>query len=188
MKFADKLKAVRAFFGLSQEELANRIGTTKQTISRYESGSREPNLRTARSYAEKLGIDLTIFADDSLSIPTPEKIVEMRKSHGLSLGECASRAGISETRLQQLENGEVFPTSLELVKLSRILFCSSDYLLGQEWFSEDSSGPAPNEDELRLLKKYRCLTPEGQAKMQDYADDLIETGRYSPSAQKADIG
>ena len=44
MEFGDILKQLRQERGLSQEELAARLGTTKQVISRYETKKRIPRL------------------------------------------------------------------------------------------------------------------------------------------------
>lgn len=56
--FAEALKAIRKSRGLSQEALAELLGTTKQVISRYERGERVPKLSVAVKYAEILGVSL----------------------------------------------------------------------------------------------------------------------------------
>jgi len=56
--YADLAKFVvrlRAREGLSQEELARRMGTTKAAISRLESGRHRPTMETLRRLAEALG-------------------------------------------------------------------------------------------------------------------------------------
>jgi len=40
------LRAARARAGLTQQELARRSGTSQATVSAYESGSKEPSVRT----------------------------------------------------------------------------------------------------------------------------------------------
>ena len=50
-----KLKAARAASGLSQAELAQRIGVTKQTISMIESGGYNPTLMLCLSICHELG-------------------------------------------------------------------------------------------------------------------------------------
>lgn len=49
------LKAFREKFGLTQTELARRVGTTQQTIARWEAGKAEPNLAGLRDLAICLG-------------------------------------------------------------------------------------------------------------------------------------
>lgn len=43
MRFGDKLKELRIREGLSQRELADRVGLTMRSIQNYESNSRYPN-------------------------------------------------------------------------------------------------------------------------------------------------
>lgn len=45
----------RAKAGLSQDELAKRMGTTQSTIARLESGKQLPSLRTLYRFAEATG-------------------------------------------------------------------------------------------------------------------------------------
>lgn len=45
--------------GLTQEQLAQRLGTTGVTISRWETGKRKPDMNAQAAFAEALGIDLT---------------------------------------------------------------------------------------------------------------------------------
>lgn len=66
MKFSQKLKVLREEKGFSQAELAEKIGVSSKTISRYESG--ESNPRYPRIYddiAEALKIDkLELLSDE----------------------------------------------------------------------------------------------------------------------------
>ena len=39
----EKLKELREFLGLTQEEMAKQLGVTRSTISHYEIGKREPD-------------------------------------------------------------------------------------------------------------------------------------------------
>ena len=50
----------RAQAGLTQEEIAQRMGTTQQVISRLESGRTKPSTRTLERYAEATGTRLMI--------------------------------------------------------------------------------------------------------------------------------
>lgn len=60
------IQAIRKRSGLSQEELAERLGVERQTVSRYESG-RPAVLRSdiQRSIAEALGVSLAELMDES---------------------------------------------------------------------------------------------------------------------------
>ena len=52
---AREMIAARARAGLSQAEVAQRMGTTQSVVARLESGRRPPSLRTVQRYAQALG-------------------------------------------------------------------------------------------------------------------------------------
>lgn len=45
MKFKNRLKSLRVFQNLEQEQLAKKCGLSATTLSHYETGRREPGLR-----------------------------------------------------------------------------------------------------------------------------------------------
>ncbi|TNJ34121.1 helix-turn-helix domain-containing protein [Prosthecochloris vibrioformis] len=56
-----ELLTARKLSGMTQEAVANKIGTTKSAISRLEGGSKHaPSVTTLRKYAEAVGCDLVI--------------------------------------------------------------------------------------------------------------------------------
>lgn len=63
--FGEKLKELRIEKGMSQEELAIYLGTSKQVVSRYETNQRTPKITTAIEYANKLNVPLLYLLDDS---------------------------------------------------------------------------------------------------------------------------
>lgn len=54
MQFGQVLKLVRKELGLSQQELADRMGTSKQVICRYELGQRSPDLEIVQQWEKAL--------------------------------------------------------------------------------------------------------------------------------------
>ena len=70
--FGGRLKELRSSRGWTQEQLAERLGTSKQVISRYESGLRSPKISVVAQWAEKLGVPLEQFAEDTMPLP-PEQ-------------------------------------------------------------------------------------------------------------------
>ena len=58
---ADEMLAARARAGLTQEAVASRMGTTKSTVSRLESGGKHaPSLTSLRKYAKAVGCKIEI--------------------------------------------------------------------------------------------------------------------------------
>lgn len=52
---ARELIAARARAGMSQSEVAERMGTTQSVVARLESGKRPPSMRTVERFAQALG-------------------------------------------------------------------------------------------------------------------------------------
>lgn len=57
-EFGKRLKQIRESRNMSQDELANLLGTSKQVISRYETAQRTPKITTVYEYAQKLGVSI----------------------------------------------------------------------------------------------------------------------------------
>lgn len=70
--FATRLKELRGKSGLSQPQLAQEIGVTKQTISLWERGPRRPDFQTMENLADyfnvKLGYLLGEIDDDTPAV------------------------------------------------------------------------------------------------------------------------
>lgn len=64
--FGDKLKKIRLDRNMSQEELGEFLGTSKQVISRYETNQRTPKITTVEEYAKKLNIPLEYLINNSV--------------------------------------------------------------------------------------------------------------------------
>ena len=56
--FGENMRIIRENRGMTLEEMAEYLGTTKQAISRYERGERTPKITLAAKFAEELGISL----------------------------------------------------------------------------------------------------------------------------------
>ena len=54
MKFCDALRLLRAELNLTLEEMAMKVGSTKQALSRYERGERIPDLDVVQEWEKKL--------------------------------------------------------------------------------------------------------------------------------------
>lgn len=64
MNFQERLKKRRIAAGLTQVELANKVGVSTRTIQNYESGFRKANnIEIVRKLAEVLGTDVNELLD-----------------------------------------------------------------------------------------------------------------------------
>ncbi len=68
MTFGEKVKVCRKAFDITQDQLAEKLHTTKQVISRYESGQRIPKVTVAQEYAKALNIPLSPLIDPNIDM------------------------------------------------------------------------------------------------------------------------
>ena len=71
--FADNLMELRKYHAMSQEELADKIGVSRQTLSKYETGESLPDIEKCKALADVFGI-------------TVDDLICYEKSAGMGLG------------------------------------------------------------------------------------------------------
>lgn len=62
----ENIRQIRKEKGLTQEELARRIGVKRSVISKYENGSVEPSLKQLKKIADALEVPMGILIADSV--------------------------------------------------------------------------------------------------------------------------
>ena len=67
--FAENLKYFRKRAGLTQQELADKIGVSRSTIGMYESAEREPDFETLEAIADVLNVNMSILLGEEKSTP-----------------------------------------------------------------------------------------------------------------------
>ena len=73
MEFSEKLMQLRRCQGLSQEQLADRLGVTRQSVSKWEGGAAMPELSKLVMLSELFGVSVDYLVKDYLEEPeTPE--------------------------------------------------------------------------------------------------------------------
>ena len=84
--FGENLRKIRIERGMSQEELATLLGTSKQVISRYETGQRSPKVTIVAEYADKLGVAISALTSNVFDYlkqglsPSPTASAMLRKT------------------------------------------------------------------------------------------------------------
>ena len=63
--FGERLRQIRKDKNLSQSELAQMLGTTKQMVSCYELNQRSPRIELVRKYADKLDVPVDYLLGDT---------------------------------------------------------------------------------------------------------------------------
>ena len=62
---ARELIAARSRAGLTQGEVAARMGTTQSVVARLESGKRAPSMRTVQRYAQAVGARAVVHLESA---------------------------------------------------------------------------------------------------------------------------
>lgn len=126
MTFGTKLKSIRLSMGLSQEEFAKKLNTTKQVISRYETEQRTPKITIAQEYANILGVPLQNLIDNNVDFPLATNIIPMPEAKSIPLvGKIACGTPITAT--ENLEGYIKIPAQLEA---DFALVCRGDSMVG----------------------------------------------------------
>lgn len=118
MAFYDRLKEARVNAELTQEQLADKLGVAKSTLSGYESGNREPTVATIAKALKILNIDANFLYQDEMDAlggsPVKLKYNEMRHiekyrdldSHGKEMVDFVLE---TEHRRWEAENSNIIP-------------------------------------------------------------------------------
>lgn len=122
---------------------------------------------------------------DTINSEFGKRLAELRKSEGLTREELANELDMSINTLRNYENGLREPGHNFVIQMANRFNVTTDYILGLTSKDGDNLSDVTivsnNELESReksLIFNYRQLNPEGQEKLLDYADDLIQSGRY----------
>jgi transcriptional regulator with XRE-family HTH domain len=69
----ERLKELREKAGLTQTELAEKVGVKRDAVARWEAGAREPGWSNVVALAEALGVTCQAF-NESVGIPDNKEI------------------------------------------------------------------------------------------------------------------
>jgi len=77
MSFEDKLIALRKRKGLSQEDFANELNVSRQSVFKWESGQNTPDISKLKKIAQLFEVSLDFLLDDNQTFK--EKEIEIKK-------------------------------------------------------------------------------------------------------------
>lgn len=81
---SDMLSYLRKRTGLSQQELADKLGLTRSAIGMYETGKREPDLETLEVFADFYNVDMNTLTGRS-SAPLPPNVTPLEPMQKIPL-------------------------------------------------------------------------------------------------------
>lgn len=167
MEFGDILKAIRKERGLSQDEMASLLGTTKQVLSRYETKQRVPKLSIVTGFALRLGVPLSMLTGEESE---PEIVRENGVRRVPILGGVACGEPIYKP-----SDGSEYATIEESVACDFALIAQGDSMIGDRIHSGDivfirkqdsvrdgEIAAIALDDELTLKRVRRIMAPGGR--------------------------
>lgn len=128
---SDRLVDMRRKLGVTQVELAKRMGSTQPAMARLEKGEMKPNLRTLARYGEAIGQRVqvafgkagnkagahSVGASEGRQDPidrctidaVPETLSQLRRTLGITQSQVATAMETSQPVIARLESGEAVP-------------------------------------------------------------------------------
>jgi transcriptional regulator with XRE-family HTH domain len=100
--------AARAEAGLSQQQVADRVGLTKAQVQHWEAGRRQPYPEVTAQLAELYGVDVEDLLISPLELATAD-LLTVRLAQRISAAEMADRIGVSTRTVETVESGARMP-------------------------------------------------------------------------------
>ena len=85
MEIANKIQQLRKKINMSQEELSNKIGVTRQTISNWETGDSAPNIKQEKELAKVFNVSLDELVGNAIYDTLVKKTTNIEKLAGMTI-------------------------------------------------------------------------------------------------------
>mgnify|MGYP000454715962 FL=1 len=161
MKTGDALKNARVGAGMTQAELARRLGVTPQTVSQYERGRINPKFETLKRIADAMDVSVDSLLDESMRAQiecnTHQALLDAMKTVSASAGKLTD-AGIPEDEVKSV-----------MGKLQNLV----DFAIQEADLQE-------------VLRLYQSLNREGQRVALERLDELTQLSKYQRQDLKED--
>ena len=175
----NRIKEIRQKNSLTLEKMGEKVGIAKNTLSRYESGKREPKLEVWQKLADFFNVSVPYL--QGFETQVPNRLRELRRSHGLTLKDTVEKVKeqealiITADALAKYERGDREPKLEILQKLADFFDVSVPYIQG---FDEHR----PNRiKKLRQLKKVSQGNLAKVIGLTNQAISQYENGKRNPN-------
>jgi len=149
MSFGLRLRQIRKELGETQDEFAARIGTSKQVLSRYESGQRTPKISLVEKYAQSLQVSVDYLmgqgdqegAFDSICIQNGQSFykifIEVTTEMGLGISDIVRITGLTDRQVRTIILRRMKEAPLPVaLQLSRTLDVPLEVWTGNEVYKK----------------------------------------------------
>lgn len=124
----NRIKELREEKGLTLEKLGEKVDIAKNTLSRYESGKREPKLETWQQLADYFDVSVPYL--QGFETQTPNRLKELRIKRKLTLDDIETKTGIKRGTYSNYENGNTEPKLEVWQELAHFFNVSVPYIQG----------------------------------------------------------
>lgn len=113
--FGERLRNIRKDMGLTQDEFAKMLGTSKQILSRYELEQRSPKIDQVRKYAEKLKVSVDYLLGDNEAEAVYDELcgklqgkpfykifIDVTTEMGLNISDIVRVTGLSDRQVRAI--------------------------------------------------------------------------------------
>jgi transcriptional regulator with XRE-family HTH domain len=131
---------------MTQRELAQKLGITEVSVSRYINGTHKPHSDIISKIAECLNVSVDYllgrtsnkneeeliqkFIIESMETSFSQRLIELLESNNISQRELAMKVGVQEATISRYINEHRAPHSIVVSKIAEVLGTTTDYLLG----------------------------------------------------------
>ena len=176
MQESEKIKEIRTEYGLTQQEMADAIGVSKQYLSKVENGHTDLSKEKAMVLCNEYGISLNWFLLDigSMHIDDLEKNAETFKTNVENILDANFNllifSAYIETAFLIIKNIDSNATLENIIKTARLVFIK-DFSIKHIPFMEVKSALDKFEKEVKkseefktkILEEYYCVIIENQS-------------------------
>jgi transcriptional regulator with XRE-family HTH domain len=134
MEFYNKLQILRKQANLTQDELALKIGVSRQAISKWESGGAYPDLNNIQTLCAFFSVSADTLMNPKYEELTAEvscfefngnelgsNIKRIRSARGITQEAFAEKMKVSRQSVSKWENGSVVPKTEIIVSMLEVL-------------------------------------------------------------------
>lgn len=170
----ENIRQARIQRGMTQEELAELLDTTKSAISRYELGKREPRAEQLVAIANALGVSVA-YLQGYETINTQEILDAMRRG---DYSTAERLIGLPPGSIQPLPNEELEKINVELEQQQQ----TTNLVLNKLRIYLKTKYQIMTEQDYAnirdLINNFSQLTTEGQKKAIERVEELAQIPKY----------
>lgn len=135
MYLAQNLKYLRERKGETQKDISSLLDVSEMTISRYENGENEPELKRVITLANHFEVSLDEIIAVQLNAEAPlylKNLRFLRNKYGMTQKDIAELLGVSQKSISKYEKCERTPTIENVTKLADYFGVTLDQFVKQD--------------------------------------------------------